>query len=68
MDELPQGIEYPWLKLLMTSILSMLEQNKSFAAAKQRPTEPNNGACVKGKGQNGSRTNITNNKNRMIWQ
>nr|DAW65295.1 MAG TPA: hypothetical protein [Caudoviricetes sp.] len=46
----------------------MSDQNKNFAAAKQRPTEPNNGACVKGKGQNGSRTNITNNKYRMIWQ
>ncbi len=29
----------------------MLEQNKNFAAAKQRPTKPNNGAIVKGEGK-----------------
>lgn len=60
MGEIPQGVGHPCQNLWKTPIVPMSDQNKNFAAAKQRPTEPNNGACVKGKGQNGSRTNITN--------
>ena len=60
MDKIPQGVGHPWQNLWKTPIVPMSDQNKNSAAAEQRPTERSNGACVKGEGQNGSRTNITN--------